>query len=316
MDILEFGPFDPAVDYRLRPGGYVVVTDAARRVAVLRGKAGVFLPGGGQEVGEASECAAVREAFEEAGFEVELAGLVGVADELVYAGGAWGHFRKRCSFFTAQLKRGAPIVDVPPSEGVIEWLPIEGAIDVLSHASQRWALARHVLARAEDATTDSVREATWRQCGATIDALDAVVIACPDAIWTSQIEEPWLWYMAYHAAFFLDYCLAEEPESFVPPAPFSLAELDPAGVLPDRIYGRSEVRAYLAYGREKARMRILDPHSDWLWRSHSYANVTGTGFEIVLYTMRHMQHHAAQIATNLRRQGVAPPRWIKHALER
>lgn len=320
MDILEFGPFDPAAQYRLRPGGYVIVIDEADRVAVLRGKAGVFLPGGGQDEGESPEDAAIREAREEAGFRVVLASCVGVADELVFAGAPWGHFRKRCTFFSAELASGSEIAPTTESEGRLEWIEAAVAVDRLSHASQRWALLRHLDRRSPIGgesrfDLDVVRRSTWQQLGAAIDALDSMIEVCPDHVWGASREEPWFWAMAFHTAFFLDYNFAQDAAAFHPPAPFTLDELDPAGVLPDRTYSRSEIRAYLAYLRERARLRLVGPSAKWFESEHACCNFTGTGFEIALYTMRHVQHHTAQLAGLLRRAGIEAPRWKKRAAD-
>lgn len=322
MNPLCFGPFDSAVEYRLRPGGYAIVTDERTRVAVLRGKAGVFLLGGGQDEGESPADAAVREALEEAGFRVALEAELGVADELVFAGEPWGHFRKRCTFFSARLVADAPVVAPSSSEGELEWIEIPRAVDRLSHASQRWALLRWIDARHELRSASSadlipaMLHTTWQQFGASIDALDSMIAACPDELWGRSAEEPWFWAMAFHVAFFLDYNFSEDAASFHPPAPYTLCELDPAGILPDRVYARSEIRAYLAYLRERARMRIVGPDPTWITSEHAYCNLTGTGFEIALYTMRHVQHHTAQLASLLRRAGIESPRWKKRASDR
>jgi len=57
--------------------------------------------------------------------------------------------------------------------------------------------------------------------------------------------------------FFLDFYLSESPESFCPPDPFTLSELDPDGVLPPRVYTRRELCDYLNHGRRKYRAATL-----------------------------------------------------------
>lgn len=68
-----------------RPNSLVVgvtafVQDAAGRVLLIeRADNGQWaLPGGGQEVGESTPAAAVRETLEETGIDVEITGLVGI----------------------------------------------------------------------------------------------------------------------------------------------------------------------------------------------------------------------------------------------
>jgi len=59
------------------------------------------------------------------------------------------------------------------------------------------------------------------------------------------------WYVSYHTIFWLDLYLTGEVEGFVPPTPFTLDELNPAGVLPPRVYSREELIGYLEHCRHK-----------------------------------------------------------------
>ena len=80
------------------------------------------------------------------------------------------------------------------------------------------------------------REALAQQYGAAIDALENAIVACPDDVWSAG--PPWqqFWYLASHTLFWLDHYLAGTPEGFQPPPPYGLEEMDPAGVLPPRVY--------------------------------------------------------------------------------
>ena len=46
------------------------------------------------------------------------------------------------------------------------------------------------------------------------------------------------------------------PEGFAPPAPFTLSELDPSGILTERVYTKEELARYLTYGRQKCQAAI------------------------------------------------------------
>ncbi len=70
-----------------------------------------------------------------------------------------------------------------------------------------------------------------RQFGAAIDMLENAVRACPADLWADQTQHVRFWYTVYHALFWLDLYLSGSLEGFAPPEPFTLAELDPAGVL-------------------------------------------------------------------------------------
>lgn len=137
--IPQFGHYDPAVAYILRPGGYVVLLDGQSHVRVVRTRGGIFLPGGGQDAGESAAAAAIREVHEECGLEIALARCIGVADELVFAETEGRHYCKRCTFFLAEILR-----KTGPGESDHELLSmsISEALSQLRHESQRWAMAQ------------------------------------------------------------------------------------------------------------------------------------------------------------------------------
>ena len=98
-----------------------------------------MLPGGGQEVGESAEQAAVREVEEECGLRIALNGWVGIADELVFGSEEQKHYRKRCTFFLAEvIGRSGP----GEKDHQLVWLPRGRAAAILQHESQRWAVSR------------------------------------------------------------------------------------------------------------------------------------------------------------------------------
>lgn len=135
--IPEFGAAVPGKDYILRPGGYVIVRNLQGEVAIVSTPQGFFLPGGGQEDGESSAQAAVREANEECGLLVRLKGLLGTADELVFAPLEEKYYRKRSSFFSAELIGRETGVEV---DHRLMWMRVEEAVTRLSHKSQTWAV--------------------------------------------------------------------------------------------------------------------------------------------------------------------------------
>ena len=137
-DILEFGAAVAGADYLLRPGGYVVARNSRGEIAVVSTPQGFFLPGGGQDGTETPAQAAVREAAEECGLGVKLTGLLGTADELVFAASEARYYRKRCAFFSAEL--------IGRDEGGEDdhrllWMSVEEAARLLRHQSQVWAVS-------------------------------------------------------------------------------------------------------------------------------------------------------------------------------
>jgi len=137
--IPEFGTPVEGAEYILRPGGYVVLFNAAGAVAVVVTPTGSYLPGGGQEDGESPEAAAVRETEEACALWIFLGDTLGIADELVYAEDERRHYRKRGKYFLAE-----PVCWSRPGEPdhVLEWLRPHEAVTSLRHASQRWAVEK------------------------------------------------------------------------------------------------------------------------------------------------------------------------------
>ncbi|HEX8355702.1 MAG TPA: DinB family protein, partial [Pyrinomonadaceae bacterium] len=100
------------------------------------------------------------------------------------------------------------------------------------------------------------RESVWRQFGAAVDMLENAVRACPAGLWGDRGRQTEFWYVVYHTLFFLDLYLSGSPEGFAPPEPFTLDELDPAGVMPERVYTKEELLDYLRHCRGKCRATV------------------------------------------------------------
>ena len=158
------------------------------------------------------------------------------------------------------------------------------------------------------------RKALWQQYGAAIDMLDNAIVACPDEVWIDPSQQPQFqfWYVVFHTLFFLDLYLSETEEGFAPPAPFTLDELEPAGIVPEP-YTRDQLRRYLVHGRAKCRATI-----DAMTDEHAATNchfgwLDISAADLLLYNMRHVQHHTAQLNLILRQRIDSAPTWVRFA---
>ncbi|MEP6741889.1 MAG: DinB family protein [bacterium] len=151
----------------------------------------------------------------------------------------------------------------------------------------------------------------WPQFGASIDMLENAMHACPDELWNDRTQQPEFWLLIYHTLFWLDFYLSEEAgPSFVPPAPFTLDEMDPDAVA-ERPYTKAELQNYLEHGREKCRSLIAGLDEQHAGEQIAIGSFEGSRIESLLYNLRHVQHHAAQLNLILRQQINSAPRWVR-----
>lgn len=162
----------------------------------------------------------------------------------------------------------------------------------------------------------------WNQFGAAMDMMENAIHACPDDVWGDFSKKPeWkkkdvvgFWYLVYHTLFFLDYYLTYpapvSEEEFSPPAPFTLSEFDPEGALPERVYTKDELLRYLDHCRQKLRRLLFDWAEEKAQRPSGIPHRDMTVAELLLYNMRHVQHHSAQLNLLLRQKIDSAPDWV------
>jgi hypothetical protein len=153
------------------------------------------------------------------------------------------------------------------------------------------------------------------QLGGSIEMLGNAMRACPDEVWSNGLSDEFhqFWYIAYHTLFFLDLNLSGSLEGFAPPTPFTLDELDPSGVLPDRIYTKDELLAYLGHCRAKCRATMEGLTEEGARKLVLYNGYELPFAELLLTALRHVQHHTGQLNLMLRQQTDSAPRWVKTA---
>ncbi len=152
-----------------------------------------------------------------------------------------------------------------------------------------------------------IKESLWNQMGASLDMLENAINMCPDEHWDTELN---FWYSSFHCIFWTDYYLSLEPDHFTPPPPFTFSEFDPNGKKPERTYTKGELLAYQQHCRQKANHLItgLTPEalSDrWINSRKNYSLL-----EILVYNIRHIQHHAAQLNLLLRQTIDNTPGWV------
>lgn len=155
----------------------------------------------------------------------------------------------------------------------------------------------------------------WGQFGAAIDYLAATIHACPDELWRAplwqtpdtQPQFAQFWYVAYHTLFWLDLYLTGAEEGFLPPTPFTLIEQDESGPLPERVYTKAELQAYLSDCRAKCQATLAALTDEAAGRVCSFGWGEVSFLELLIYNLRHVHGHAAQMNMLLGLHGIATP---------
>ena len=157
-------------------------------------------------------------------------------------------------------------------------------------------------------------EMLWRQFAIAIDSFGEALRGCPDELWEERLweDEPdqWVaagfsayWYLCYHTLFWLDLYLTGAEEGFAPPAPSDLVEMEANEALP-RTYTREELLGYLITCRERCQETITTLSVAQAYRMCRFPWGELPFAELLLYTMRHVQEHAAQLHMFLGQHGV------------
>src|SRR5450432_3865346 len=162
---------------------------------------------------------------------------------------------------------------------------------------------------------NDLKDSMWKQFGASIDMLKNAIILWPEDYWGTRKK---FFYNAYHCLIFLDYYLTIPPNNFSSGLPFSISESDNVpedavdDLIPDRIYSKKELLDYLQSSREKCHQLIAGLTEEKLkerWIEES-GTMNYSVLEILLYNMRHVQHHAAQLNLLLRQGINNAPDWV------
>ena len=163
-----------------------------------------------------------------------------------------------------------------------------------------------------------IRKALNSQFAAALKMLENAVNDCPPELWQGRLwneheqspEFAEFWYIVYHTLFWTDLYLTGKYDGFEPPVPFTLAELDPAGILPDKVYSRRELLDYMKYCRNKSGSLIQTLTEEDATRICHLKWGDVTYVELLLDTLRHIQEHTAQLNLYLGQTRSNPARWV------
>ena len=167
----------------------------------------------------------------------------------------------------------------------------------------------------------NLKTSIWQQFGASIDYLADTLSACPDQLWLTSLwltpnakpERAQFWYVVYHTLFWLDLYLTGAEEGFLPPAPFTLIEQDGDDPLPERVYTKDELQAYLNDCRKKCQATIEALTDETAHRHCRFGWGECSFLELLLYNMRHVHGHASQLNMLLGQKVGPQPDYVTQA---
>lgn len=155
-------------------------------------------------------------------------------------------------------------------------------------------------------------EVAWRQFGGALTMLRRAIEACPPSLWERASPRMGYWYLAYHALFFVDHDLHAADAGFESPW-FDTFEYEMKDLAPpyENPYAREDLLTYLGQCLTKGREVLQSLGRGEPVHLRGSVRLDVPALEVVLYELRHVQHHAAQLNALLRSEGVEPPRWVR-----
>jgi len=162
-------------------------------------------------------------------------------------------------------------------------------------------------------------EVIGRQFVTAIQTLRNAIDACPDGLWDERTDGTPFWHIAYHALFYCDFYLSDEEKAFQAPdyhvdhnhyLPGDYKEFGGIVTTPAQCYTKQQMLEYADHCTGKCRgvfealteQRAKQRCGFWWYK----LNVG----EFLINSLRHTQHHAAQLALILRRRANLGVDWL------
>jgi DinB family protein len=166
-----------------------------------------------------------------------------------------------------------------------------------------------------------LRNALWNQFGASIDMLKNIIGLWPDQHWNLTNK---VYYLSYHTFLFLDYYLTIPPTNYAAPLPFTMLSPDKVppyavdDLLPGRLYSQNELLDCLQSCRQKCKQVISSLTEEsmqrlWIDQPDDIAGSSTLKYsvlEIILYNLKHVQHHVGQLNLLLREETGLAADWV------
>ncbi|HAP44460.1 MAG: hypothetical protein A2087_09765 [Spirochaetes bacterium GWD1_61_31] len=155
-----------------------------------------------------------------------------------------------------------------------------------------------------------------KQLEAALATLNHCIRRCPDSQWQEAQGDAPFSQVVFHALFYCDVHLDTSMETFKAQA-FHASQTAFFGDyeeledrLPVRLYARADCLAYLEHCLAKARRVLPALNPADLAAKPAVQPRLETRAELLVYTTRHLQHHAAQLGLRLQLLGLGELPWF------
>lgn len=164
------------------------------------------------------------------------------------------------------------------------------------------------------------RAAFKSQYRAALGMLEEAIDRCPEALWEDRGHPNAFWQVAYHALFYAHMYLQPDLESFKPWHGHQARVQYQSGIagppkagndlpLVAKPYTKAQVREFLTLCDSMVdavdNLDLLEPRSGFPW-------YTCSKLEHQIISIRHLQHHTAQLGDRLRGAGGSGLVWLGH----
>lgn len=152
---------------------------------------------------------------------------------------------------------------------------------------------------------------TWqhlisKQYKAALCTLDRCIAMAPDSLWNEPVGNLKFCQVAFHTLFFTDFYLETTEGSvgdqdFHRKRPQFFRDYEELQDRPQQLlYERSTVRDYVQHCRQKSARVVTSETEQTLTAPCGFSRRNGSRAELHVYSIRHIQHHAAQLSLRLR----------------
>jgi hypothetical protein len=163
---------------------------------------------------------------------------------------------------------------------------------------------------------DTFKELTVSQFEAALCTLNTCIDRCPQSAWQARVGNYAFSQVVFHTLLFTDLYLGADVAS-LRAQPFHVSNADFFANyeefedhVPRNLYERAPVKRYLEHCRQKVGEVIRGESEQTLGGPSGFEWRKFTRAELHVYSLRHVQHHAAQLSLRLRLDHAVDIPWI------